>query len=148
MVPVGGRVVASYNLSLCEPKLQAAWEEVDRRYTFGQVSRRLLVTCTHRLPAEQFKLYQQGRRQIEDGSWVLDDDASTSILTQLDGFVKVSKHNLLPARAIDFAVIVNGKITWDSREYVPVGALAKEEGLIYGGSWPTLKDYPHVELPT
>ena len=138
--------MASYNLSLCESRLQEAWEEMDRRYTFGQVSRRLLVTCTHRLPAEQFKLYQVGRRQIADGSWVVDDDASTSILTQLDGFVKISNHNMLPARAIDFAVIVNGKVTWDYREYVPVGALAVEEGLVWGGNW-KMKDYPHCELP-
>ena len=146
MVPVGGRVVASYNLSLCAAELQLAWEEIVRRYTFGQIERRLLITCTHRLPGEQFKLYQVGRRQIDDGSWVVDDDPKTAILTQLDGYVKVSKHNRLPARAIDFAVIVNGKITWHPREYAAIGQLAKDEKLVWGGDW-KMKDYPHVELP-
>ena len=66
-------------------------------------------------------------------------------MTQLDGFRRVSKHNRDPAEALDFAVLICGKVSWDSREYEPVGALAEARGLVWGGRWEHFRDCPHLE---
>lgn len=120
----------------------------------------LRITCIYRSPEEQVLLYQQGRRQIADGSWVPDEDPATQIVTQLDGIVKKSKHNIRPARALDFAVILHGKLSWRMQDYLEVGRFAQARGLIWGGTWgqpveavweriraKKFVDGPHVELP-
>lgn len=61
-----------------------------------------------------------------------------------------SRH--LTGHAIDFAVIANGKLSWDWPLYQRVGAAFKEaarlEGvaIVWGGDWKSLRDGPHVEL--
>lgn len=61
-----------------------------------------------------------------------------------------SRH--LTGHAVDIAVLVDGKITWDSKYYIPVLAhiksIAKSMSILIvcGGDWVTFKDYPHVEL--
>ena len=135
----------SIKLMDCDPELVAKWGEVLADY--HPDGRALILTCSYRSPEEQWALFKVGRYQLQDGSWAVDSDAGTSIVTQLDGIVHKSKHNLHPARALDFAVTVGGKVSWDIREYAPVGALAKQHGLVWGGDWKTLKDAPHVELP-
>ncbi len=110
---------------------------------FEQVApgRSLVITCTYRSPEEQWQLYLEGRNadgQIED---------STKVVTQLSGKPgHESLHNLKPCRAVDVAVVVGGKTTWDYREYLPLGDLAAKHGLEWGGNWPHLKDYPHLQL--
>ena len=109
-------------------------------------ARALIVTCTYRSTAEQWELYHVGR--VERGtSWVIDDNPTTSIVTQLDGRTKKSNHNVQPSRAIDFAVTIGGKVSWDDREYMLVLPFMRDQGLICGGDWTKFKDYPHVELP-
>ena|SRR5690349_6082683 len=121
-------------LSVCHPDLQ-------ERYTLllhdfrEQTGHDLLVTCTLRSTDEQAKLYAQGRT------------APGQIVTQIDGTSKKSNHNLVPARAIDVAVVVLGKVSWDAGQYAPLGPLSERHGLVWGGNWKTLKDYPHLELP-
>lgn len=94
-----------------------------------------MITCTTRTVAEQQKLYAQGRT------------TPGAIVTQIDGVRKKSNHNLSPARAIDVAVLIQGKITWNEASYAPLGELAKRYGLVWGGSWVGFKDMPHLELP-
>lgn len=61
-----------------------------------------------------------------------------------------SRH--LTGHAIDFAVLVNGKVRWDWPLYPPVGDAFKRAGrelgipIVWGGDWPRLRDGPHVEL--
>ena len=136
----------SKDLSHCESELAEAWRWIEATYEIDHPGRALVVTCTYRTPDEQFAAYQQGRKKVGD-LWVLDDAPKTSIVTQLNGRSRPSKHNVKPARALDFAVIVGGKVSWDSREYAPVGTLARERGLVWGGDWKAFRDYPHVELP-
>lgn len=81
------------------------------------------------------RLYSQGR--TEPGQ----------IVTQIDGVNKKSNHNVKPARALDFCVIKNGKVSWDSKDYEPVCVIAESCGLVAGGHWPNFKDWPHLELP-
>lgn len=100
-----------------------------------QTGHDLLVTCTLRSTDEQAALYAQGRTK------------PGQIVTQLDGTTAKSKHNSVPARAIDVAVLVHGKVSWDAALYKPLVALAATYGLVSGGSWKTFKDWPHLELP-
>ena len=141
----------STRLTDCVPWLGTAWLEIEEEYARERAGHRLVITCTHRKPEEQFILYCKGRRQIEDGSWVVDADPKTAVVTNCDGTFKVSRHNKLPAEALDFAVVVGGKVSWDRREYEPVGLLAEQRGLIWGGRWtkpPLGPDAPHVEVPS
>ena len=137
----------STRITDCLPWLATAWLEIEEQYEREHPGHRLIITCTHRSAEEQFALYGKGRRQIADGSWVLDEDPKTSVVTNCDGTKTVSRHNTMPSSAIDFCVLINGKVSWDIREYEPVGVLAEQRGLIWGGRWPRLKDAPHVELP-
>lgn len=54
-----------------------------------------------------------------------------------------SMHNY--GLAVDFAVIVNGKISWDEQLYRPIGKYADAVGLEWGGRWKFV-DLPHVQL--
>lgn len=138
----------STRITECLPWLATAWLEIREQYRQERPGHELVVTCTHRSREEQFALFCKGRRQRADGSWVIDEDPKTSIVTSCDGLRILSKHNSYPAAAIDFAVILpGGKVSWDPREYEPVGVLADQRGLIWGGRWKTLKDYPHIEVP-
>lgn len=61
-----------------------------------------------------------------------------------------SRH--ITGHAIDFAVMVGGKVRWDWPLYPPVAGAFKRAAkelntpIIWGGDWPTLRDGPHVEL--
>ena len=61
-----------------------------------------------------------------------------------------SRH--LTGHAIDLAVLVNGKVIWDLKEYqelaIHIMAVAKEleVPMVWGGSWKTLVDAVHYEL--
>lgn len=135
----------STRLADCAQALAQAWVDILHAYREGNPGHDLLVTCTYRPPAEQAALYRKGRVLV-DGRWVIDDDPKTSIVTNIDGVTKSSRHNSQPAEALDFAVVIGGKISWDAREYHPVGVLAKARGIVWGGDWVTLRDYPHLEL--
>lgn len=56
-----------------------------------------------------------------------------------------SMHNY--GLAVDFAVMVSGKISWDEKLYRPIGKYADIVGLEWGGNFHTFKDMPHVQLP-
>ena len=137
----------SIRLTDCVTRLADAWLSIQEQFERERPDRRLLVTATYREPEEQFRLYQVGRRQRADGAWVVDEDPKTAIVTQLDGTKRRSKHNTRPADALDFCVLVGGKVSWDRREYEPVGPLARARGLVWGGDWRTIPDCPHVEIP-
>ena len=61
-----------------------------------------------------------------------------------------SRH--LTGKAVDIAVIKEGTVTWDFKEYQLVAdhikKVAKELGIdiVWGGDWQSFKDGPHFEL--
>lgn len=61
-----------------------------------------------------------------------------------------SRH--LTGKAVDIAVLVDGKITWDFSKYQVVAdhikKVAKELkiDIVWGGDWQSFKDGPHFEL--
>ena len=124
----------STRLSDCDMHLAASYTMLLHDFR-EQTGHDLLITCTSRSTDEQAALYAQGRTK------------PGPIVTQLDGTTHKSKHNLVPSKAIDVAVVVGGKVSWDAAQYAPLGPLAEHYGLVWGGSWHTLKDYPHLEVP-
>ena len=136
----------STRLADAAPALAQAWVDILHAYRDANAGHDLMVTATYRSPQEQAALYRKGRVLI-GGTWVIDDNPTTSVVTNIDGMSKLSRHNSQPAEALDFAVLIGGKVSWDAREYHPVGVLAKARGLVWGGDWVRLRDYPHLELP-
>jgi peptidoglycan L-alanyl-D-glutamate endopeptidase CwlK len=69
---------------------------------------------------------------------------------------KNSRHLRAPngySHAVDLAIIVGGKATWEFPLYVKlndrmqVAAKAERVPIKWGGAWRTLKDGPHFQLP-
>jgi peptidoglycan L-alanyl-D-glutamate endopeptidase CwlK len=59
-------------------------------------------------------------------------------------WTKKSKHT--ERKAFDIAMIKDGKITWDARDYQKAGEIGTKIGLQWGGNFARNKDYPHLEL--
>ena len=61
-----------------------------------------------------------------------------------------SRH--ITGHALDFAVLVAGKVRWDWPLYPPVADAFKKAAkelnvpIIWGGDWTSLRDGPHIEL--
>jgi peptidoglycan L-alanyl-D-glutamate endopeptidase CwlK len=61
-----------------------------------------------------------------------------------------SRH--ITGHAIDFAVLIAGKVRWDWPLYGPVADAFKRAAkelnvpIIWGGDWKSLRDGPHIEL--
>lgn len=60
-----------------------------------------------------------------------------------------SAHNTLPATAVDlFRLTLSNGASFDRVWYEKVLApIVQASGLVWGGSWHSIKDMPHVELP-
>lgn len=68
------------------------------------------------------------------------------------GKSRTLKSRHLTGHAIDFAVFVNGNVTWDFPKYHDVATHIKKVAkelkipIIWGGDWRGLQDGPHIEL--
>lgn len=129
----------SRDLIHCEPELVRRYLLLKQMYA-TQTGRCLFETCTWRSSNKQQDLYRIGRRGV----------VGEKTVTQIDGVTKRSRHNFFPAQAIDVCVDSDpgpGKVAvWDRHSYEPLGPLAAEFGLVWGGNW-HIDDYPHLELP-
>lgn len=135
----------STRLTDLETELASRWLDIRDEWESAHPGNRLVVTATYRSPEEQQALYRIGRMEQAPGVWILDKDPKTQIVTQLDGTVRASKHNVNPARALDFFVELFGKPSWDPAQFAPIGELAKKAGLAWGGDF-SFRDYGHIEL--
>lgn len=95
----------------------------------------------YRTPENQFELYKHGRA-FKNGIW----KRHGAVVTHLDGFVKKSRHNSLPATACDIGLFLNGIYQGESPFYDLVQK-GTEFGLNWGGSWGRFMDKPHLEVP-
>ena len=100
--------------------------------------RDIILTCTYRDIYDQNRLYRRGR--TKPGPWA----------TDCDGVIKKSKHNYRPSRAFDFAVKINGKISWKEKYYDSAWLFFREAKLTkkvrWGGNWSSKrKDRPHIQ---
>lgn len=80
-----------------------------------------IVTCT--------------KRSVEEQKVLVAEHKSTTMK---------SKH--LTGEAFDIAVIKDGKVTWDTRDYEPYGDIGEKCGLTWGGHWKTFVDCPHFQI--
>jgi peptidoglycan L-alanyl-D-glutamate endopeptidase CwlK len=68
------------------------------------------------------------------------------------GASRTLKSRHLTGHAIDFAVLVGGKVRWDWPLYPQVADAFKKAAkelnipIVWGGDWTSLRDGPHVEL--
>lgn len=111
-------------------------EELAKKFNVSNFD--IIITSTLRDNEKQLQIYKQGR-ELTNGSYVV-VDKSKVVSNAKPG---TSFHNY--GLAFDFAVKINGKITWDVKYYIEVGKIGKEVGLEYGGDWINFKDYPHFQ---
>lgn len=128
-------IKVSRDLKLAHPELVKQLTEAIASYRRMFPNRDVIITCVYRSPEEQNRLYKQGRFGNPG-----------QILTNCDGFNKKSNHNKFPSRAVDVAITEGGKCIWDEAVFWPLGNLAKQCGLVWGGSWAGFQDTPHFEL--
>ena len=68
------------------------------------------------------------------------------------GKSKTLKSYHLTGKAVDIAVWINGKVTWDFKYYKEVAEHIKETArklgyaITWGGDWKTFKDGPHFQI--
>lgn len=68
------------------------------------------------------------------------------------GLSKTMNSRHLTGHAIDFAPLIDGKVTWKTPAFLPVISAFKQAAadmkvpIVSGGDWRTFKDYPHIEL--
>lgn len=98
----------------------------------------MIVTGTVRTVDEQKALFAKGRT------------APGSIVTNCDGIVKKSNHQLAPdgfGHAVDCTFVKDGKPSWDNAHpWKAYGECAKALGLKWGGDFHSITDRPHIEL--
>lgn len=69
-----------------------------------------------------------------------------------DGKSRTMNSRHLTGHAVDIAVFVDGKITWDFKFYAAVADHIKKVAeemkipIVWGGDWVSFKDGPHYEL--
>lgn len=69
-----------------------------------------------------------------------------------EGASKTLNSRHITGHAIDFAVLIKGKLRWDWPLYGPVADAFKRASkelnvpIIWGGDWKSLRDGPHIEL--
>jgi peptidoglycan L-alanyl-D-glutamate endopeptidase CwlK len=118
-----------------DDRLRSLFSAAKTLYEAATPGVEIVVTCTFRSPQEQTTLYAQGRT------------TPGPIVTHCDGVNTPSQHNRYPSRAIDFAVLLHGKVSWHDADYAGFGHACAAQGLVWGGDWPHFTDAPHVELP-
>lgn len=110
-----------------------------------------------RTAAEQLALYAQGRTHNANGDWVFVDPVHhTGVVT--NALPKDAPH--CHRGAVDVLLLEGGKVlSMDAKLapaevarqlalYCKLGEIGEQLGLVWGGRWHSIKDYPHFELPT
>jgi hypothetical protein len=138
----------SRNIKEAVKALQDAYPEIVGYYERKNPGLTLNLSCVYRTPERQFELFKQGRSNkgtLAQPDWQVIEPAK--IVTNCDGFIKISKHNEYPSKALDFFVVDNKtkKAIWIREFYKDIGPIAKTCGLVWGGDW-AMDDYPHVEI--
>jgi hypothetical protein len=139
----------SRNIKDAHPALQAAWPMILSKFEKVQRGYTLHITCTHRTPEMQMELFKKGRHNygtIANPDWQIHD--RNAVVTNCDGDKKHSKHSCYPAEAIDVVVVdtVSKKAIWLRDLYEPLGKIAKDLGLEWGGGWATIDDPYHIQI--
>jgi len=146
--------ISANRLVSCHQDLQRVFNEVIKYFD-------IRILYGHRSITEQFELYQKGRTYSR-GEWIITDKGQ--IVTNCDGTIIKSKHNYIPAHAIDVApfpvdwkdidrfILLGGFVLGIAKELKRNGEI--ENDIVWGGNWQsdfnlknqTFYDYPHFQL--
>ena len=122
-------------LAGCDERLHVLFIEVAKDTPI-----KFVVTHGYRSIEEQKNLYALGRTK------------QGKIVTNCDGEKIKSKHNYYPSKAADIALIIDGKLNWEVKNYIEFGEYVKKIAakigikISWGGDWDKFKDYPHYEI--
>ena len=139
--------MASKDIKDCDPKLQLGWVLLKSLFEEAYPGWKMVLTCTHRTPEEQFDLYKKGRT-LNDKTKIWEITDRSKVVTFVDGVNDVGKHNTYPAQAFDVAIQnPQDDFIWDTKlpQWGFMIKAAKQLELENGGSWKKFKDYPHFE---
>lgn len=139
--------MATKDIADAVKEIREKWDEIKSEYIKRMPGKHLVLSCVHRSPAEQLDLFKKGRTKGTDGKWYTQDKGK--IVTNVDGHTVLGAHNYKPARAVDVAVVdtATGKYLWEEKYYLPLVQIVQGVGLESGGSWKSIKDYPHIQVP-
>lgn len=140
----------SKDLADCDDRIIAGYTSSSTEFLAAHKDLWMRPDYAWRSPAFQFTLFQKGR-ELRNGVWVLVDEKLK--VTDQDGTVKRSHHNVYPSQALDF-IIFRGKVPlWASSSkenaalYIEMGNLLAKRGLISGAVWKyNWKDPGHVQV--
>ncbi len=107
------------------------------------------IYYTFRTKEEQQALYMQGRDTLENVNKARKQAGLAPISQSENKIVTQTKDSAhMYGVAFDFAPVKDGKFQWnDTQQFTKAGKIAESLGLVWGGSWTSFKDMPHVELP-
>ena len=142
--------MASRNIEDLDPILKAAYLYAAAKWKELYPNRpQPFPTCTHRSDEEQEILYMMNKNgKDDDGDGKIDESDEW----RSNAKAGESKHNELPAKAIDIAFKnALGKLDWSEQLFKDFASIIKEKGVKWGGDWVKLgkskkNDTPHYEI--
>jgi hypothetical protein len=139
----------SKDLVDCVPSIVTAFPVVAANFMKAHPDLWIRPDYSWRSPAFQFSLYEKGR-VLKNGIWVL--EFPNLKVTDQDGTIKRSHHNVYPAQALDFIVFRGKTPLWPKSNpenaalYSELGRAFNMHGLISGATWKyDWKDEGHVQ---
>lgn len=125
--------MASRDPKTLHPELAKRWDISSTQYAAQYPNApQPFLTQTLRTSAEQDKLYAQGRTR------------PGKVVTNARGGQSLHNYGL----AFDIAFRDHdGSVLWDVPLFARFAAIAKANGLAWGGDWKSFKDYPHFDPP-
>jgi hypothetical protein len=106
----------------------------------------LVLVSTRRDPDEQARLWAIGRTRNPDGTWRLDDDARTEVVTRAPP--GSSPHEFGLAMDVVPRVLLTRR-GWapDSALWDTLGRVVRAAGAEWGGDFKGFADRPHIQMP-
>lgn len=137
--------MASRNIEDLDPVLKAAYQYAVIKWKELYPNRpQPFPTCTYRSGEEQEILYMINKNGKDDDG---DGKVDESDEWRSNAKAGQSKHNVIPAKAIDIAFKNSfGKLDWSEQLFKDFAAIIKEKGVSWGGDWNRRKDTPHYEI--
>jgi peptidoglycan L-alanyl-D-glutamate endopeptidase CwlK len=122
--------MSSRNISDLHPLFQPKASEFLAATTKAGLD--VLIYCTTRSMEEQAALYASGRTK------------PGKVVTRAQPGQSAHNYGL----AFDGAPLIHGRIAWDDHEHWQIyGRIAADVGLEWAGTWPSFREFPHVQLP-
>lgn len=130
--------VSIARVKLLHPKIRDEVAELIGKIEVSNPSFTIRIVQSLRTIEEQNELWAQGRTK------------PGNVVTKAKGGLSYHNYGL----AIDFCLIYNGKISWDidadmdkdgKKDWMEVVDTFRVNGYEWGGSWQSLKDYPHLQ---